>query len=96
MLRIVDPQALRRPPGRDSQPCGRDSWPILGGVQGALDEPVPAIGVHFEDMNPFFLINQKKILIKKKFYQRFPNNHGVPGNPIGKPYKNHVFLRFSL
>ena len=38
MLRIVDPQALRRPPGRDSQPCGRDSWPILGGVEAAIHE----------------------------------------------------------
>ena len=28
MLRIVDPQALRLP-------CGRDSWPILGGLEGS-------------------------------------------------------------
>ena len=25
VLRTEDPQALRRPPWRDSQPCGRDS-----------------------------------------------------------------------
>ena len=31
VLRTVDPQALR-------QPCGHDSWPILGGVEAPLDE----------------------------------------------------------
>ena len=45
MLRIVDPQALRQPRGRSSQPCGRDSWPILGGVEGALDKPIHQIVV---------------------------------------------------
>ena len=40
VLRTVDPQAL-------GQPCGRDSWPILGGVHATLHKPVPAIVVHF-------------------------------------------------
>ena len=45
VLRTVDPQALRRPPGRDSQPCGRDSWPILGGVDVTLDETATSVRV---------------------------------------------------
>ena len=32
-LRAVDPQTME-------QPCGRGPWPILGGVEGALDETV--------------------------------------------------------
>ena len=33
VLRTVDPQAL-------GQPCGRDSWPILGGLHEGVDETV--------------------------------------------------------
>ena len=46
VLRTEDPQALRRPRGRDSQPCGRDSWPILGGVEGGVDKPEHPIEAH--------------------------------------------------
>ena len=28
------------------QPCGRDPWPILGGVQGSIDKPAYAIVPH--------------------------------------------------
>ena len=44
MLRTVDPHAL-------TQPCGRDSWPILVGLEATLDETcIYAIVPHFEDM----------------------------------------------